>query len=81
MGHVHEHSAHVRPRLGAFVSCAVHATFPLEAFSFCHGKFQHIQGIFLGAFAMFERRRGPVHVVVTLANEASNLQLLRNNLY
>ena len=72
VGHVHEHSAHVRPHLGASVSSAVHATFPLEAISFCHGKFQHIKAIFLGACAIFERRRVPAHGVVTLANEASN---------
>ena len=93
VGYVHEHSAHVRPHLGALVSSAGHATFPLEATSFCHGKFQHIGGIFLGAVAIVERRRGPTHGVVTLANEASNtmgrglgrrtlyLPLLRNNLY
>ena len=41
-------------------SSAVHATFVLEAIPFCHGKLEHIRGIFLVAFAIFERRRGHV---------------------
>ena len=60
MSHVHERCAHVRPHLGAFVPSAVHATFPLETISFCHGKLEHMRGISLVAFAIFERRRGHV---------------------